>query len=533
MRAKSVLALATLLIGLSALEFSDLQTKDGIGQLTDANFKEFIGSHKYVLVLFYSMNCGISTKAVEYYTKIADKLSSENLKMPVTSIDVDQNPATATEQGIKGVPILRLYVKTYPIPFQSSSITPNVVFEWIQTVLANKFSDELKSLDDVKEIEELDLAVIMYLPRGDIDQLEDFNHVAGSHETIPFYYTHNEKHAKHLSVDSSHAFIILRRFDDGNKIFGGDQPIEMTMMDDFLKMFSSPLIEDLSQKAISRYSDNMGIALIYFGHGNKTESFEEIKKVCFHRHTAVGCIFADKDLHETIKFMEELGADESESQSAFLVHFRQKPELYKFNGEFTFDSLDQFIVGFFQKSIPRFYKTQLKKPDSKEMIPMVTGADFDDMITKSPFTIVLWVRGDNCPSCGQWKPILQDMQLSYSSQGQFIVYQIFGDKNEHPYLIHESIPAVLVYLKRDKTHPVEYKGNKEADEFKGWLSKTLKIKLKDLKEQSEDKKRRQEAGTGGQSTDEDTFEEQQEEELILDAVDTEDDQNVFDEGTEL
>lgn len=523
--------MALFLLAVAPLELEDLPVTQGVGELSDATFKPFIDSHKYVMVLYYSLTCGLSNKALEYYPRVAEKLAQENLKMPVTRLDVDRNQVTASEHGIKGVPMLRLYVKGYPILFQASSqITPNVVFEWVQAVLANKYSDELKSLEDVKEIEELDVAVIMYLPKGDVEQMEDLNHVAGSHEAIPFYFTHNEKHAKYLGVESAYGFVILRRFDDGKKIFGSETPIHMNMMADFLKMFSTPLIEELSQAVLTRYADTMGIALLYFDHGNKTQTFEEVKNVCFHRHTSVGCIFGDKDLHDTVKFMETIGADVSESRSAFLVQFRQnKPELYKFSGDFTFDNLDKFVVGFFQRTLPRFYKSELKEPEQKEMIRHIIGSNFQEMVLDSPHTVVVWVKADHCSSCGQWKPIMQDMQLSYAAQGGFAIFQIYGDRNEHPALVYESTPAILVYMKKDKSKPVEYKGNKSTEEFKEWLSKTLKVKLKDLKEQSEESQRRK----AGEPVEEEKFEEEPAEEIVIDSDDGETVSDLLDEGTEL
>lgn len=476
--------------------------------LTDSSFKEVIGSNKYVLVLFYSNDCGHSRKALEYYAKVEEKLASENLKMPVVKIDVDRNQQTASEYGIKAVPSLKLFVKTYPISYQSTTITPNVVYEWIASVLNNKFSDELRTIEDVKEIEELDIAVILYLPKGDVDQLEDFNHVAGSHESIPFYFTHNEKHAKYLKLESTYSFLILRRFDDGNKIFGGETAISMNVMADFLKMFGTPLIEDLSQSLLDRYSDNMGVALIYFDSGRKEAQYEEFKNACFHRHTSVGCIFADKDLHDTVKFLEDLGVEPAETQTLFLVHFKQPNSVfYKFQGQLDFDSIDKFVIGFFQKTLPQYYRSQLATTENKElkdMVKHITGRQFDEMVVNVPHSVLVLVRSDSCSSCGMWKPILQDMLVSFAAQGGFTIVQIDGTKNEHPYLSYEAIPALLVYSKKDKSKPIEYKGNKELNEFKEWLSTTLKVKLKTLNEQTEEAKRRKE---GIQEVEEDKFEE--------------------------
>lgn len=478
-------------------------------EVGDSDFKETVAAHKYAMVLFYSNDCGHSRKALEYYAKVEEKLASENLKMPVLKIDVDRNPLTASEQGIKAVPSLKLFVKAYPISYQSANITPNAVYEWVAGVLANKFSDELRTLEDVKEIEELDIAVILYLPRGDVEQLEDFNHVAGSHESIPFYYTHNEKHAKHLGLESAYAFLILRRFDDGNKIFGGESPIAMGVMADFLKMFGTPLIEDLSQPLLDRYSDNMGVALVYFDSGRSAPQFEEFKRACFHRHTSVGCIFADKDLHDTVKFLEDLGVPPEEPRPLFLVHFRQPNSVfYKFQGEVAFEAVDAFVVGFFQKTIPRYYRSQLATTENKELkdlVKHITGRQFDEAVVEPPHAVLVLVRSDSCSSCGAWKPILQDMLVSFASQGGFTIVQIDGTKNEHPYLTYEAIPALLVYSKKDKSKPIEYKGNKDLEEFKAWLSTTLKVKLKTLNEQTEEAKRRKEGVA--EAPEEDKFEE--------------------------
>ena len=212
------------------LKFSDLPNHNGHGELNDQNFNEFIDSNKYVLVLFHSLSCGHSIKAMEYYTKLSQKLSESDLRLPLTTLDVDQNQQTAASQGIKAIPTLIIFTKGYPIKFKSTSITPNVVFEWVTNVLANKFSDELKNLDEIEEIEELSVAGILYCPKDDVEQFESFNHVAGNYDEVPFYFTHNKKIAKKLGVEGTHGFILLRKFDDGKKIFSGNERIPIKVI---------------------------------------------------------------------------------------------------------------------------------------------------------------------------------------------------------------------------------------------------------------------------------------------------------------
>lgn len=508
---KTLTIIAFLLAGFLTLDVDDIKQVNGVGELNDNNFQEFITSNKYVLVLFYSSDCQHSKKALEYYAKISEKLNTANLKLPVVTLNADESPRTAGQYAIKAVPVLKFFAKTHPITYSSTSITPNVVFEWIETILKNKFSDEIKSLEDLEEIEDLKIAVLLYLPKNDIDQLENFNFIGATFENIPFYYTFNEKHAKSLQIDTKYGFIILRKFDDGKKIFGGDEGLSLSIMNDFLKMFSTPVVDEYTPQLIESHRNNMNIAMIYFSNNNKDDHYSQFKDVCFNRHISVFCVFANRDLHDTNQLMKDMGMDLDEERAVFLVHFKQpKNEVYKFENDFNFQNIDEFVMAFFQQKLNRFYKTQLTGvPEKQDTIMTITTANFDEIVMKSDFNVVLLVNSQTCHSCGEYKPILHDLVIGYASQGNFLVCQIDGELNDHEHLNFETIPSLFVYLIKDKTKPIEYKGNKNIEEVKAFVSKNLKVKLRSVSEATDEKKKKEQAKAEGRVYEEEKFDDEE------------------------
>lgn len=80
----------TLLFLLSTLSFEEVAQDEEVYVMTDANFKDFINSKKYVLVKFYAPWCGHCKKMAPDYAKLAKRVHAESEDVFIAKLDATE-----------------------------------------------------------------------------------------------------------------------------------------------------------------------------------------------------------------------------------------------------------------------------------------------------------------------------------------------------------------------------------------------------------------------------------------------------------
>ncbi|MDB5968763.1 MAG: trxA [Hydrocarboniphaga sp.] len=92
-----------------------------ISHITDASFEQdVLKSGTPVLVDFWAEWCG-PCKAI---APILEQIAAEQLgKLKVVKLDIDANPATAPQFGIRGIPTMILFIDGKPAATQVGSVS--------------------------------------------------------------------------------------------------------------------------------------------------------------------------------------------------------------------------------------------------------------------------------------------------------------------------------------------------------------------------------------------------------------------------
>ncbi|HMS44769.1 MAG TPA: thioredoxin [Alphaproteobacteria bacterium] len=100
---------------------------------TDYNFqKDVLQASKPVLVDFYADWCGPCKVIAPALEEIASQLQD---KVTIAKINIDDNPNTPQNYGVRGVPTLMLFKNGQVAATKVGSMPKSKLLEWIQSVI--------------------------------------------------------------------------------------------------------------------------------------------------------------------------------------------------------------------------------------------------------------------------------------------------------------------------------------------------------------------------------------------------------------
>ncbi|MCP5361853.1 MAG: thioredoxin [Hyphomicrobiales bacterium] len=102
-------------------------------ETTDANFKQdVLESDTPVLVDFWAEWCG----PCRQLSPLIDELSKEfDGKLKVVKVNIDHNPETPTQYGVRGIPTLIVFKDGKPAATKVGALPKSALQEWVNGTL--------------------------------------------------------------------------------------------------------------------------------------------------------------------------------------------------------------------------------------------------------------------------------------------------------------------------------------------------------------------------------------------------------------
>jgi protein disulfide-isomerase A1 len=206
--------------------------------LTDSNFKDFVSSHKYVLVKFYAPWCGHCKKMAPDYSKLGEQVHKESSDIFIAKLDATEHKTVSGEHSIQGFPTLKFFINGSPIDY-SGAREKDAMYNWIQKK-TGPASKHLTNEEDLKTHSEQKLSVVYFLPEGEDAHLNTYQSFAAGYDDISFAHSHEQSHKDNFDITKKFGFAVFRNFDEGHKFLTEDSGLTASKMKEFLEAHRFP-----------------------------------------------------------------------------------------------------------------------------------------------------------------------------------------------------------------------------------------------------------------------------------------------------
>eukprot|EP00051_Salpingoeca_urceolata_P025359 m.456652 g.456652 ORF g.456652 m.456652 type:complete len:622 (-) comp20326_c2_seq126:6318-8183(-) len=463
---------------------------DRVLVLTDDTFEDAIAEHDLIMVEWYAPWCGHCKQLEPEYEKAARYLYEHKPSLPIAKIDATVEKKNADVYDVKGYPTLKIFKHGVPMDYEGTRDAAGIVQEMIEhTRPAARAVDNLADFERLTKSDEM--AVVGFFSMLQAPELQIFQQAADMlRKKFLFLYSTSEAVRKSVGAQVNQLGIVqppryLSRGEARAKLLTILPKTTPRALVDFIKANKYPLVGQLleadssASPAAREYSERPLVTLYFdvdWSVPKETQFWRSrVVQVAenFGSRTNRDVWFAFADRNHRCDLNDVGQGDSDEDAIAIIVD--QNNRKYVLAEDVDADALHDFVEDFFDGKLTPFIKSQPAPRNNNGPVKVITGNNFDQLVTKAKEDIFIEFYAPWCGHCKALEPVWNKLGKKLASAKGIVVAKMDATANDPPtdYNI-QGFPTIVLKTSNGIT---PFDGNRTLGAMLDWLREKSTAKI--------------------------------------------------------
>lgn len=453
--------------------------EQGIVDLTDDTFYDYIKEHKNVVVLFRDKTCDECAQIQEDIRVSIKKFAPEGANWTFGRLNVHKYHQFLKVLHLQQFPRVRFYFdqEFHTTLHQTPSQIP--IERFLNAIAQTTVKPTaIETAEDFAKFNAERLAMYLSFP----DYNERTNYFAQTLQKvfpdIPLYTAlHHSKYDKELfdTEKPAHKFLLKRAFDDGNREISAHVLFQPEAILNLISAFRYERVRTLDAETFDQIMSHQHGFTIVFDHDYESENVKNVRNLMLSQHYT-GLILRSNLKEEGIgaELGHVLGVTEADFPVFLVVrNHLTRFQKYRHQSDFSPAALKQFLDDYIAGKAPEYFKAvkevaqQPRKPH--ELVP----STLTQFVKKSQKHVLVFFYKRGQKESHEMRRELHAVVHQLTDENNIIFAQTDASASDYDFINWRELPQLLLYPKDRKDKPIYYKGRIDDGDIVRFLGDEL------------------------------------------------------------
>lgn len=454
--------------------------EQGVVDLTDDTFFDYIKEHKNVVVLFRDRVCEECPQIQEDIRVSIKKFAPPGANWHIGRLNVHKYHQFHKILMIQKFPKVRFY---FDNEFHTTlNEVPNqIAIEHFLSHIAliQAKPRELSTPEDWEDLKHHNVAMVLSLPNFNQEGRYFAETLQKVFPSIPLYTTIADSRFDQdlFGVDKpSFKFMLKRNFDDGNREITSHHMFQAEVILNLVNRFRFERVRRLDQENFEMIQSHNHAFVIVFDHDYYTPNVKTFRELMIRQHYT-GLIIRSNLREPEIgpEVGQLLGVETKDFPTVLIVrNHHRRLQKYRYNGPFTQEALKEFMDSYIKGGVSEYMRDQKKaKQHSRKPRELVRSTFAKHIQDSQKHVLVLFYKKRNHKS-DEMRGALHHVVNQLTEENDIEVVQTDAGLNDYEWVNFRALPQVFLYPLDSKDKPVEFTGRPDDSDIINFLGDELK-----------------------------------------------------------